>query len=234
MSEAASSSTFDEASKTIIVGYMRTISDELKVTIPDPLIMIIYSFFYLMDAFAFVAEDSLQISGDGRSIKRISIKGSRYPRGLGKIDIDPASKTINVWDINVNKRIDRCVIGIVLMPTDNIRNDKDKSAYLVLVAEHVTAISGRSRDWNKEIECKNDDDSRVIFEDDDVITIELNLITRIVRFSFKQKQYDLNLSQADSEKGLKYCLMCGIGNYSGESGQEVSIANFTSREKTSL
>ena len=200
-----------------IVGFAKQSVESSSLNLPDPLIMIIYTFFYLTELFNSVDGDGLEISKDGNTVKRIGKNGHWV---YGKIGIDPDSKTLNIWEIKVDRRKHRFGLGLAVCEQDDIDEGYANPSYWVLCSKYKSVIKCDSRD-----DIELDD---VIVGQGDIVTMELNLKVRKIKFSIHDRQYDVGLDDEMADEGLKYYLVCGIGNFGTDFGHQMSIVHFSS------
>ena len=100
----------------VIFGFVTQNCMATGLNIPDPLIMIILAFFYLMESFKSVNGDGLQITNNGLTIKRIGKNGFN---AYGAIGIDSQTKTLTTWKIKIDERKSALVIGLIAIPKDS-------------------------------------------------------------------------------------------------------------------
>ena len=65
----------------------------------------------------------------------------------------------------------------------------------------------------------------VIVGTGDIITMQLNLSSRKVKFSFKDKEHELSLSSDICDDNLRYYLVCRVG-VSGDLGHKMRLMDF--------
>ena len=210
----------DCQTKLLVSGYVRKSADAYILDIPDPLILIILAFFYLMESFQSVDGDGLEISKDGLSITRVSKDGTS---AYGTIEIESKSKTINNWKIKIDQRETVFVIGVIAIKADNKIEWSSRSAQYVILSQRsrcVLLCSGSS--YTK----LNDD----IVKTGDIITMELDLNARKVTFSLNDKKFESkDLSNEISDDDLKYYLICRVAK-TGDLGHQMTIVEYLSRE----
>ena len=205
----------DSKTKMLIFGFVTQNCMIFALNIPDPLIMIILAFFYLMESFKSVNGDGLQITNNGLTIKRIGKNGFN---AYGAIGIDPQSKTLNTWRIKIDERKSAVMIGLIAIATDSeIQWISKKAHYILFCHRSMSKIfcSGSSSH-------KMED---VIAKSGDIITMALDLQNRKLYFTINDVQHEAILSPNISDKDLKYYLVCKL--LDSDIGQQMSIVDFS-------
>ena len=114
------------------------------------------------------------------------------------------------------------MVGLVAMKKKaEIKWKSREGGYYLLSNRLKTAINGTGIDVKI---FRND-----VIETGDIITIELNLSERKVKFSFKDKEYESIISENVSFDGLIYYLVCRVGK---GLGHQMSIIDYSSVEFT--
>ena len=203
--------------KLLVFGYVRESVNKCALHTPDPLILIILAFFYLMESFQKTDGDGLEISEDGLSITRVSKDDGKKAYGI--IDIDSNSDTLSIWKIKMNRRENTFMVGVMAIRTNDTIEWSSRRAQYMLFSQTTRSTLLCSGGAHLKL---NDD----IVKTGDIITIELDLNARKVTFSLNDKRFESkDLSNDISDNDMKYYLVCRVGKY-GKLGHQMTIMDF--------
>eukprot|EP01084_Bolivina_argentea_P234093 394114_1 len=214
----------DMKTQLTIFGYVRLIQNTLPETsqfynIPTSITYFVLSYFWNPERFH-CSSSNIEMSEDMMTINRIKIgfKDASWATSYGKIGIYSESDVHCYWKIKINKRVCPFFIGVAMHRNVDRAYAYNKSKETGLFYALYCNRGGTHSDHMGE---RNN--YAVICNEGDIITMELNLKNREIKFSINDINYGTAFSSIEKRKNVTYYLAISLGN--GKSHQ-MTIMDF--------
>ena len=186
----------DEDTRNLLNGFTRNIQKSMTLTIPDPIIFIILSFYYFPEYFKDFAQSIFQYVGNNKDDKKIikSISDNRpWSSIYGNVLISSHKKQKYVWKFRINKFKDPILIGI------SSTYDVDKRFFVSNDGYNYCYYSN-----GEKVSHSNHNDYSQPFGENDIITMILDC--NLKQLSFHKNDDDLGVAYDNIECGedIKY------------------------------